>query len=65
MKTAPQQKDYMSYVSQAEKLDGFMRESQQQEAVFGAKDKKERDDTAAKSMYQMKSVSVKAFSNRK
>jgi len=69
MKTPKQQKDYLSFVVQAEKLDQFMRESQAMEAVLGVKDdssrQKGRDDDAAKNLYQMKSVSVKAFKERK
>jgi len=65
MKTSKNQKDYLSYIVQAEKLDQFMREAQQQESVFGASSQKQRDDTAAKAMYQMKSVSVKMFNERK
>lgn len=64
MKSSKHQKDYLSYVVQAEKLDGFMREAQQQEQVFG-KSTKDRDDAASKAMYQMKSVSVTTFNNRK
>jgi hypothetical protein len=64
MKTPKHQKDYMSYIVQAEKLDQFMRESQQQQAVLGSS-AKARDDDAAKSMFQMKSVSIKAFNERR
>jgi hypothetical protein len=64
MKTPKHQKDYMSYIVQAEKLDQFMRESQQQQSVLGSR-AKDRDDDAAKSMFQMKSVSVKAFNERR
>ncbi len=46
-----------------------MRESQQQEAVFGEKDESARqnarDDASSKAMFQMKSVSVKAFNERR
>jgi len=67
MKTAIHQKDYLNFVVQAEKLDQFMRENQALEAVLGAKDDKSkgRDDDAAKNLYQMKSVSVKSFRERK
>ena len=68
MRTSAQQQDYMSYVVQAEKLDQFMREVSQQEAVFGSKRcgerQRHRDDEAAKAMYQMKSVSSVAFHAR-
>src|SRR5690606_23230935 len=42
MKSPQNQRDYLSYVVQAEKLDGFMREIQQQELVLGAKDESAR-----------------------
>jgi len=60
------QTDYLSFIVQAEKLDQFMREAQTQNQVFGAQDPtKARDDAASKAMYQMKSVSVKAFNERR
>jgi len=60
------QRDYMSFIVQAEKLDQFMREAKAQEALFGGRDAaKGRDDAASKAMYQMKSVSVKAFNDRR
>jgi len=69
MKSPTHQKAYLSYVVQAEKLDQFMRESQTQEAVFGEKDdlarQKARDDASSKAMFQMKTVSVKSFNERR
>eukprot|EP00727_Mastigamoeba_balamuthi_P000800 m51a1_g10717 putative actin (1113) ;mRNA; r:219305-223208 len=59
MRTAQHQRDYLAFVVQAEKLDQFMREAQAQTAVFGGS--AARDDEASKAMFQMKSVSVKAF----
>lgn len=68
MFTPVHQKDYLSFVVQAEKLDQFMRENQAQEVVFGAKDERSRqqnrDDASAKAMYQMKSVSLNSFRQR-
>jgi len=65
MKQVQQQKDYLSYIVQAEKLDQFMREAKIQENLPGfKKDAGSRDDAASKAMYQMKSVSVSAFHNR-
>ena len=53
---------------QAEKLDGFMREAQAQEAVFGcrgAADRRHgRDDEAARDIFAMKSVTSQAFHAR-
>jgi len=69
MFSAQHQKDYLSYVVQAEKLDQFMREAQSQEAVFGAVNdvarQKTRDDASSKAMFQMKSVSGRTFRERK
>lgn len=56
----------------AQRLDGFMRETQQQEEVFGLMKKKDsesltkerklmRDDSAAKNIVQMKSVPLSVF----
>ena len=59
------QKAYLSFIVQAEKLDGFMRERQAAEQVFGACNSKarqvQRDDEAAKAMYQMKSITSRAL----
>jgi len=65
MKTSQNQKDYLSFIVQAEKLDQFMRETQQQDKVFGATGGAKRDDSASKAMYQMKNVSVEAFHSHK
>jgi len=66
MNTLPHQDAYLSFIVQAEKLDGFMRERESQEAVFGssAGAQQSRDDDASRSMYQMKSLSVDAFVSR-
>jgi actin-related protein len=62
--TMAHQRAYLSFIIQAEKLDQFMREVETQEAVFGTGGSKTRgrDDEASKAMYQMKSVSLAAFS---
>jgi hypothetical protein len=68
MKNPQNQKDYMNFVVQAEKLDQFMREAQQQDSVFAKNnrgEKRTRDDESSKAMFQMKSVSVNLFENRK
>lgn len=66
MHTLAHQESYLSFIVQAEKLDGFMRERESQDKIFGA-DKgcqHGRDDDASRSMYQMKSLSVDEL-NRK
>ena len=69
MNTPEHQKNYLSFVVQAEKLDQFMRETEQMEKVLGGKTederKKMRDDESSKAMFQMKSVSLKAFNERR
>jgi len=67
MKTVKHQKNYMSFIVQAEKLDQFMRENQQQELVFGSNQQtkaKSRDDDSSKNLFQMKSISVNTFNKR-
>jgi len=65
MKSKEQQFHYINYIKQSEKLDGFMREAQQQDEIFGSKMKDERklqrDDSSAKNIIQMKSVHRKIF----
>jgi len=60
MQTLAHQEAYLSYIVQAEKLDGFMREKESQEKIFGTDSsaKRGRDDDASRSMYQMKNLSV-------
>lgn len=68
MKSVKHQRDYLSYIVQAEKLDQFMREAQVQQQFLSGNSSVgsgARDDAAAKAMYQMKSVSLNAFNNRK
>jgi len=78
MKTKEHQQDYFNYIVQSEKLDGFMREASQEEALLGLgiddesaeaqKDlkarKAARGDAASKNIFNMKSVSKVAFRNR-
>merc|ERR1740121_774562 len=67
---APQhQEAYMNFIVQAEKLDGFMREGESQDTVFGRDAsscgaQRGRDDDASRSMYQMKSLSAADFAAR-
>lgn len=60
MKVDGCQKDYLSFIVQAEKLDGFMREAKLQEEILATKSG-DPDDDASKSIFQMKSLSLKTF----
>jgi len=66
MRTPLHQEAYLLFIMQAEKLDGFMRERELQDKVFGTdgSTQRGRDDDASRSMYQMKSLSVEEFSSR-
>jgi len=66
MRTLPHQESYLSFIVQAEKLDGFMRERESQDKIFGADSgsQRGRDDDASRSMYQMKSLSVNELTSR-
>lgn len=66
MRTPEHQEAYLSFIVQAEKLDGFMRERESQDKVFGASSGTQcgRDDDASRSMYQMKSLSVEELASR-
>eukprot|EP00927_Polykrikos_kofoidii_P046270 TRINITY_DN40486_c0_g1_i1.p1 TRINITY_DN40486_c0_g1~~TRINITY_DN40486_c0_g1_i1.p1 ORF type:complete len:1293 (-),score=220.03 TRINITY_DN40486_c0_g1_i1:94-3972(-) len=67
MRTAAHQEAYLSFIRQAENLDGFMREREMQEQVFGPTGTGStigasgRDDDASSAMYKMKSLSVDDF----
>merc|ERR1711879_347033 len=58
------QQAYLSFIVQAEKLDQFIREREAQELI-GARSverrKADRDDEAARAMYQMKSLGLSRF----
>jgi len=66
MRSLAHQEAYLCFIVQAEKLDGFMRERESQEKVFGSDGSAQRgrDDDASRSMYQMKTLSVKEFTSR-
>merc|ERR1711865_953014 len=66
MRTLAHQESYLSFIVQAEKLDGFMRERESQEKIFGSDGggQRGRDDDASRSMYQMKSLSVNELNSR-
>lgn len=53
------QKNYVKYIVQAEKLDGWMRQAQAQKEIIGMDSKK--DDSAAKNIVQMKSAPMSLF----
>jgi hypothetical protein len=69
MLTSKQQREYINFIRQSERLDGFMREAQQQEEMLAMQQsrvtveerKMARDDSAAKNIVQMKLVSGAAF----
>jgi hypothetical protein len=69
MLTSKQQREYINFIRQSERLDGFMREAQQQEEMLAMQQsrvtveerKMARDDSAAKNIVQMKLVSSAAF----
>lgn len=64
---------YLAFISQAEKLDQFMREAQAQDTLLkrencnaegnfdGKQRRQQRDDAASKAMFQMKNISVSNF----
>merc|ERR1711865_1161590 len=66
MRTLTHQESYLSFIVQAEKLDGFMRERESQDKIFGTDSghQRGRDDDASRSMYQMKSLSVNELNSR-
>jgi hypothetical protein len=62
------QESYLSFIVQAEKLDGFMRERELQDKILGATANsalRGRDDDASRSMYNMKSLSMEEFVSRR
>jgi hypothetical protein len=60
MEAASNQEEYLSFVVQAEKLDGFMREKQARDLQGVACDSK-RDDESAREIFHMKTISRAAF----
>jgi hypothetical protein len=66
MRTPAHQESYLSFIVQAEKLDGFMREREAQDKIFGIENNSQRcrDDDASRSMYQMKNLSVNELTSR-
>jgi len=63
MHTPVHQDGYVCFITQAEKLDGFMREREAQDAVFGCVggSQRGRDDDASRSMYQMKNLRLEDY----
>jgi len=60
MKTKKNQREYVNYVVQAEKLDGFMRQAMVQAELLGQQIGG-KDDSAAKNIVQMKQASLQLF----
>jgi len=64
MKSRKQQREYINFIIQSEKLDGFMRQSQVQENLIGDGGQNElKDDSAAKNIVQMKQASYSLFAS--
>eukprot|EP01123_Difflugia_compressa_P008904 TRINITY_DN2809_c0_g1_i1.p1 TRINITY_DN2809_c0_g1~~TRINITY_DN2809_c0_g1_i1.p1 ORF type:complete len:547 (-),score=106.35 TRINITY_DN2809_c0_g1_i1:69-1709(-) len=67
MATKRDQLEYINFIKQAEKLDGFMREAQHIESLIGTQraqgitKKQNRDDAAARNIVKMKNVRRNAF----
>jgi len=65
MNTRRNQREYIIYIKQAERLDGFMRQQQVMEEVFGGADavgrRQARDDSASKNIIQMKFLPLAAL----
>lgn len=60
--TTPQHlRDFISFCFHAEKLDSFMRETQQYEEVFGWNFITSRDGNSSKAIYQQKGLSKDSF----
>jgi len=61
MVTRQHQREYINFIVQSEKLDGFMRQGQAQEAVLGHEG--DKDDSAAKNIIQMKQANHSLFAS--
>jgi len=61
MKSRQHQREYINFIVQSEKLDGFMRQSQAQETILGAE--ADKDDSAAKNIVQMKQANHILFAS--
>jgi len=59
------QRDYISYIKHAERLDGFMREAQQMDSLLSidnkSQRKQKRDDAAARNIVKIKKISALQF----
>jgi len=66
MRNRAHQREYINFIVQSEKLDGFMRQVQAQELILGAEGVGSgggiRDDSAAKNIVQMKQAHYGLFS---
>jgi hypothetical protein len=64
MKNRKQQREYINFIIQSEKLDGFMRQAQVQESFLGTPGQSElKDDSAAKNIVQMKQACYSLFAS--
>jgi hypothetical protein len=65
MKSRKQQREYINFIIQSEKLDGFMRQNQVQESLIGGGGGQHelKDDSAAKNIVQMKQASYSLFAS--
>jgi len=61
MNSRRHQREYINFIVQSEKLDGFMRQAQAQEAILG--DTNDKDDSAAKNIIQMKQANHNLFAS--
>jgi len=61
MHTRQHQREYINFIVQSEKLDGFMRQSQSQGAILGTEG--DKDDSAAKNIVQMKQANHGLFAS--
>ena len=61
MSKSSNQKDYLAFIIQSEKLDQFMREEQARRTQGLDDSGATRDDDASKSLYQMKHIDRKVF----
>jgi len=64
MKSRKQQREYINFIIQSEKLDGFMRQAQVQDSLIGTGGQQDlKDDSAAKNIVQMKQACYSLFSS--
>uniref|UniRef100_A0A6B2L0P9 VWFA domain-containing protein n=1 Tax=Arcella intermedia TaxID=1963864 RepID=A0A6B2L0P9_9EUKA len=67
MKSKNDQKEYINFIKQAERLDGFMREAQHLDTVLKQTNqtrKQTRDDAAARNIVKMKKLTKSVFTDK-